>query len=714
MRSKLTDFIFVSPPGREVSTFQQHLGTAYLCAVTHEAGMITSQYVSEKNPSVPRFLEFVLDAKPLAVGFTVYESNLHHCCRLVQALREVAPNIFVVLGGPSATFSPLEVLEMVPAHICLRGAGEGTIVHLIEALADCAASGGLQLDAFSNIPNLVIQAGDHLEFTHQASLSSFPGDYFSTLDDIPSPYAKGIIQTIDVGILTARGCNQRCTYCSFASISGRRVVFHSVDRVLDDIAILKQIADTKGLRRSDAVSFFDDTLTINRNRAKLLCEGIVDHNLQLPYSAMTRADHLDAELIRLMKQAGFRSIGFGLESAVPRVLRAIGKVSNPKDPDTSYSAEREYLESIKKSVRLAREAGIIPYVSIIAGLPLETESDQKTTLEFVSGLDLDYYVHNYLQILPGTPLFENYQEYGIRVEKTSGEGFYRTVYTYDVRQVSPLPISHIHLAMRREAEMITDALCGRPNGLPIDDNGTAWAAILHPGVRIEHIAPWLRTIIGIGGLVLVIDSDNQWSGTSRDFPSRSLLPKREWNLAADFLIVLARNGMTGESGCFQTLSTFVKHIFRFANEQASLEYPSLKENPDGGYEVSIAIVGNHEMLPERLSAVRNLLAQRKPIQVADNCRWWGGWPRCEKLHVLHIHEDGTIRACWNGPVLGLVGDSHAQLRKSAIEILKESNGGSGPLICPIATPIEKSDMSLREDAATAELRAKLAWVQSRA
>src|ERR1039457_7243514 len=105
-----------------------------------------------------------------------------------------------------------------------------------------------------------------------------------------------------------------------------------------------------------------------------------------------------------MGEAGFGSIACGLESAVPSVLRATGKVRPPDWHDPGLTPERQFLEQMKKSIRIAKKYGLTVGVSIILGLPTETPTDGAETLRFVKELPIDSYAHNFLKGIAATTL----------------------------------------------------------------------------------------------------------------------------------------------------------------------------------------------------------------------------------------------------------------------------------------------------------------------
>ncbi|MGE5413181.1 MAG: B12-binding domain-containing radical SAM protein, partial [Syntrophomonadaceae bacterium] len=329
--------LFAMGPGGTTRHFPEHLGTAFLRAVLARAGIDSRQYLPGRNPSLTGFANFLREARPQVVGFTVYESNIIATRAMVRAVREALPDAVVAVGGPNATFSPEETLTLVDADVCQRGAGEGTIASLVHRILGSASPRAELPELLGGVPNLALRSPDGVHFTPAEEVSSFPARYFASLDDIPSPYQGGLVSTTNIGYLTARGCNQNCTYCSLTALSRHRVAFHSVERVLDDLAALEDL-DRRAPRRTDDLWIFDDAFTLAPERARQICEGILERGIRLPFSCQTRGDRVTPDLLRLMRRAGFVIVGFGLESAVPRVLRAIGKVC---PPDTAGDPQYE-------------------------------------------------------------------------------------------------------------------------------------------------------------------------------------------------------------------------------------------------------------------------------------------------------------------------------------------------------------------------------------
>ncbi len=224
----------------------------------------------------------------------------------------------------------------------------------------------------------------------------------SALDSTPSPYVSGILCDGRVGVLSGRGCTHHCQYCCFAALGRKTLRLHSTDRVLAELECIAERQKRAG--KTYVVPIHDDTFTLVPERAKRLCQAIIDRELKLVLSCITRADTIDEELLILMRAAGFVSLAFGLESAVPSVLRATGKVRPPGFPSPDFGPEKRFLEQVKQSVCKAKDLGFNVGVSIILGLPTESAEDGAATLRFVKELPVDFYMHNFLWVFPGTPL----------------------------------------------------------------------------------------------------------------------------------------------------------------------------------------------------------------------------------------------------------------------------------------------------------------------
>ena len=696
--------LFVMAPGGATRYFPEHLGTAFLRAVLRRAGIDSRQYLPKRNPSLSGFAEFLRESRPRVVGFTVYEANMNVSRAMVQAACETLPDSIIAVGGPNATFTPEETLDLLRADVCFRGAGEGTIVSLVQQILGSDSASRRLPDLLQDVPNLVRRIPDGNHYTPTEDLSSFPAKYFGALDDIPSPFQDGVVSSPDIGYLSARGCNQHCTYCSFAALSGRRVAFHSVERVLDDLAALEALANRVSGRHSD-ISIYDDAFTFSPERARHICEGIVQRGIRLSLRCTTRGDRVTPDLLRLMRRAGFVSISFGLESAVPRVLRAIGKVCSPdREGDPHFEREKQYLERFRSSVESAQRCGLDVGVSVMCGLPGETAEDFRRTLEFVASLKVGFYAHNVLSVLPGTPLHDQRRAFGLDAFREPRTAIWRTVHPYAVTEVRPLRNSNTHQSKWDAAQTLSHALCGRRSLVEADDH-SVWAVVLHGHPRSRRLAAWLRRILAVGGFIVVVDPSRSAAARWRAFltDSRvafgdlcSLLPD-----ASEEEMSPAPQGWMGEH--------HIRLLSRCSRDVASAP---VEIDEDGNCRISIWVASAPDarigFQPDRDCPVAG-----PGLQIADSCRLGNAPPRCHRPRVLHVDSEGRLRACWHGPVIGVVGDDLAEVisRGRSIPALQGISGDSvGHLArCPLA-PLRGMSDETRSRLWDLDLASQLSWL----
>ena len=101
-------------------------------------------------------------------------------------------------------------------------------------------------------------------------------------------------------------------------------------------------------------------------------------------------DSVDEQYIKDLKAGGFNRISFGMQSAVPHVLKVLERTHNP--------------ENVVKVVNSAKAAGLFTSVDLIYGSPGESLEDWKQTLEAAIALDTDHISAYSLIVEPGTKL----------------------------------------------------------------------------------------------------------------------------------------------------------------------------------------------------------------------------------------------------------------------------------------------------------------------
>jgi anaerobic magnesium-protoporphyrin IX monomethyl ester cyclase len=331
------------------------------------------------------FQEMIREIRPALVGFATYQRNILHVTAMCRAIKALAPSIRIILGGPQIPFMPSEALrEMADVDFLCRGEGEVVIREVVRSLE------GGPLDR--PVPGTTTRlATDHWADGPPAAT---PED----LDEYPSPFltdgmdVRGMEEAI---MLTSRGCPYGCAFCYTPRAFGRKIRYHSVDRVLEEMSWLNK----RGIER---FWLADPSFSFQRDRTEKLLRGIVARSVRGSLWLETRADLVDSDLLELMRAAGVKLVAYGLESASERVLEGLGKgLSLPR---------------LREAVGLTLKCGMDVELFSQYGLPRERIEDAIRTLEFVRGCVPIRGNTNaqQMRLYFGTTLLERLQESGIR------------------------------------------------------------------------------------------------------------------------------------------------------------------------------------------------------------------------------------------------------------------------------------------------------------
>jgi anaerobic magnesium-protoporphyrin IX monomethyl ester cyclase len=266
----------------------------------------------------------------------------------------------VVLGGPHPTLCPDETLSEAAVDYAVRGEGEATLLELVRML-EAGSTGAGAIDGLSH------RTGGGVVHNRDRRV-------FSQLDDLPFPdltlFDLGRYPSIDLSVAATRGCPYRCTNCQPAldTLCGRFRT-RTVENVLAEIAALSRHPAWCG-----HVHFVDNDLTINRRWITQFCNEVIDRGLRIRWACEGRANTLDRELLALMKRAGCRMVGMGVESGSDRVL---------KDIIRKGITRQQALDV----VTWAREVGIDIHCWFIIGIPGETIEEMRETIALAASLE---------------------------------------------------------------------------------------------------------------------------------------------------------------------------------------------------------------------------------------------------------------------------------------------------------------------------------------
>ena len=189
--------LFVAINAKYIHT---NLAVRYMHELAKQNGY-TSTEIAEYtiNQRLPQLLRELYLTKANHMIFSCYIWNIDIILDLCCQLKQVMPNIKLLLAGPEVSYNSTEVMEQYTfIDGIIRGEGEAALIPLLKHLQSGTPA--------ASVPSFTYRIGQHITETEQASPIS--------LSQLPFPYPdlekeKGRILYFEC----SRGCPFQCGYC---------------------------------------------------------------------------------------------------------------------------------------------------------------------------------------------------------------------------------------------------------------------------------------------------------------------------------------------------------------------------------------------------------------------------------------------------------------------------------------------------------------------
>jgi radical SAM superfamily enzyme YgiQ (UPF0313 family) len=338
-------------------------------------------------------LDAILERDPDLVGFSLYTWNSSRAIGLARALKQTAPEILTVGGGPEVNRDGDFVISAADAlDFLVLGEGERTFVELLQALNNKATSptpkrpfhpSSFILHPLS-IPGLAYHPASSREWVFNP-----PRTAVEDVNLLPSVYLSGALEGFlgrFMMIELSRWCPSKCSFCYYGRqdlpLGGKR--YFEVERLRQELLFGME----HGVEQVHFVEANFNTLPHLKQIYQTIKE--TGANRRMGFYAEMRGEAIDEEEADRLAECNFGVVECGLQSAVPEVLARVRR--------------KNHLPRLVRGVHLLRERGIEVFLDAILGLPGDTPETFRQTLAFIEDNGLAPYDLFHLQILPGTQL----------------------------------------------------------------------------------------------------------------------------------------------------------------------------------------------------------------------------------------------------------------------------------------------------------------------
>jgi radical SAM superfamily enzyme YgiQ (UPF0313 family) len=321
----------------------------------------------------PQSIRSFIPEKSLYLYWIAKSADFPEICSTVDILREIYPESLHAAGGTHVDVFP-EESEKVFDSVVL-GPGEESLAQIIIDIENKSRKRIYKMDW---------KDAEYCRY-------SFPKRNY-----LPE---NGVVNTVlfekyggvkGTSALFSRGCNFKCAYCVYnipPVVQRRRP-----GQVKAEILYLKREYGVEGVNLRDEIC-----IPLSSKLATPYLEAIGSTNIV--WRGQTRVG-ASKETLALAKQTGCVELAFGVESVSQQVLDIVNK--------------RQKVEEARRSILLCRELGIKVKMCLILGLPGEPDDILDRTLRFISEVRPDYVNVSGFCPVPGSTIFANRAEFGIR------------------------------------------------------------------------------------------------------------------------------------------------------------------------------------------------------------------------------------------------------------------------------------------------------------
>ena len=308
--------------------------------------------------------------KPDLIGISLMSFERDFLDEYLPAIKSLAPEAVIVIGGPYTTSDYMDALERFPVDFVVIGEGEKSFTNLIIELLNNKEWHKVKGIAFKDNDRIVVNEKE---------------EYIQNLDDLPLPdydliriadywgfhaQMNGVLaDTKYIHVMTSRACPFKCTYCH--RYFGNKFRSRSPENVFAEIKLLYY---HYGVRE---FHFIDDIFNFDRSRMHRILDYIITSGMKI-YIAFPnglRCDLLNFDDLAKLKSAGTYMMAVPIETVSSRTQKIIRK---------NHSLDR-----ITKTITNCNKLGIVTRGFFMLGFPTETLADIRETISFALNSSLD-------------------------------------------------------------------------------------------------------------------------------------------------------------------------------------------------------------------------------------------------------------------------------------------------------------------------------------
>ena len=311
------------------------------------------------------------------VAFSCYIWNITQTLAVAKKIKELNPNITILLGGPEVSYEYEDVISLPEVDYIIVGEGETPFTEFINSFPNVDA-----------VPSLVRKSEGKVLVNPQApmfDLKNFENSMPYRFDKVESLTNKVLY------IETSRGCPYKCEFC-LASLDNKV-------RYLPNQSIKATLLFM--MQQGKVVKFLDRTFNIKRDFTIDIFKFILEnHQPQNVFQFEITADILHPDIIKFIHEFVPKGL-FRFEIGIQTVNQKANLQVSRKQ---SFEKTKSIIQQLEYKIEM--------HLDLIVGLALDEWEDIKYSIEEVFKLFAPEMQLGFLKFLKGTPVRTKFKEHG--------------------------------------------------------------------------------------------------------------------------------------------------------------------------------------------------------------------------------------------------------------------------------------------------------------
>lgn len=284
------------------------------------------------------------------VAISVYVWSRKYSYSLARRLKELNPDIRIIMGGPEIEISDPKLFVKHPyIDLVVKLEGEHVFQRILEDQDP------------NSIPGLLINQQGH-------AIDTGENIRIENLDSVPSPYLTGVFDKIvkqnpnvnwTATLETNRGCPYQCTFCDWGGLTYSKIKKFNLERIFDELEWMGQ--------HCVYLSITDANFGIFPERDNLIIDRIME--VQRRWNrwegvTVTWTKNQKTVVVDMVKKF----------TQDPRLAHGLTISTQSMDQDVLKNIKRQNMDEHKvgEIFKLCEQQDVTAYTELIMGLPGET------------------------------------------------------------------------------------------------------------------------------------------------------------------------------------------------------------------------------------------------------------------------------------------------------------------------------------------------------